>query len=66
MTVRMFQELYLDNNDFKVIPSGSLNGPESLKILSIRSNHIGKQLFYATYMLVIKICDCRFHQIGLV
>lgn len=47
MTVRMFQELYLDNNDFKVIPSGSLNGPESLKILSIRSNHIGKQLFYA-------------------
>lgn len=37
----IFQELYLDNNDFKVIPSGSLNGPESLKILSIRSNHIG-------------------------
>lgn len=50
----MFQELYLDNNDFKVIPSGSLNGPESLKILSIRSNHIGTQLFYVTYVLVIK------------
>lgn len=60
MTVRMFQELYLDNNDFKVIPSGSLNGPESLKILSIRSNHIGKQLFYATYVLLIKISNKKY------
>ncbi|KAH1028549.1 hypothetical protein HUJ05_001896 [Dendroctonus ponderosae] len=34
------QELYLDHNDFQLIPSTSLNGPKSLKVLSLSNNNI--------------------------
>ncbi|RZC37409.1 chaoptin [Asbolus verrucosus] len=35
------QELYLDRNSLTSIPSSSLNGPKSLKILSLKTNRIG-------------------------
>lgn len=38
------QKLYLDRNSFSSIPSMSLNGPQFLRLLSLKNNRIGNDL----------------------
>lgn len=47
-----FQELKLDHNRLASVPSSSLNGPESLRMLFLKNNRIG------TYLQLIK---CTLH-----